>query len=91
MIGLFAALFLWLQVSSISHATAYADLPHEHDGAVCVLVTLATEAIIIPLVQIDEPVIQHSVVPTIFTPNIPVFYSLQLGRAPPPRGPPATF
>lgn len=89
--GLLAALFLWVQGSSISHATAYADLPHEHDGAVCVLATLATDAVITPFVQIDVPVIEHNVVPKIFAPYAPVFYGKQRGRAPPPRGPPATF
>ena len=87
-IGLLATLFLWMQISSISHATAYADLPYEHDGAVCVIATLATDAVIVPLVEIDNGVKEHIVVPTTFAPYAPVFYGIRHGRAPPPRAPP---
>lgn len=89
LVGVFALLVVTLQTAALSHATAYADGPHEHNGVICTLGAFVHEDIaVLP----DSPV-QFEPIPAGTREFEPAFESAPIltysSRAPPPRGPPA--
>ena len=90
LLGAFVALFFALQSYSISHASTYGDAPHEHDGIACAVTVISDD---LAAITIDAPVIERAI-SNISEPVYPDFtstlYITPQGRAPPPRGPPAS-
>jgi hypothetical protein len=91
LVSAFIALFFALQSYSISHASNYSDAPHEHDGIACSVTVLADDQMVImptaPILGSIEVELSETVYPD-FTSAL---YIRPQGRAPPPRGPPASI
>ena len=91
LIGVFLTLFIALQSSSLSHASTYGDAPHEHDGITCSVTVLADDhEVVLPTVPVFETVISD-IAETAYPDFTSVLYIRPQGRAPPPRGPPASI
>lgn len=87
-ISLFAVLFVSLQTGALAHAAQYGDIPHDHDGMVCEVETIASEDVAIaPVPVVFEPVIINE--PVIYgAAYTSAAYVKPQSRAPPPRAPP---
>ncbi|WP_026941718.1 hypothetical protein [Hellea balneolensis] len=90
-VGAIIALFFALQSYSISHASTHGDAPHEHDGVACAVTVLSDDQTVIqPEKSLAAPLITET-----RSSDYPDFtsapYVTPQGRAPPPRGPPASI
>ena len=91
LIGVFLTLFIGLQSYSITHASEHGDAPHEHDGIACSVTVLADDhGVVLPTVPVFETVISD-IAETAYPDFTSVLYIRPQGRAPPPRGPPASI
>ena len=83
------ALSIWAQGWGAAHAAVHGDEPHEHDGIVCDVGTLAVEEQAVlpapPAAHILYALPQMAGAAPIEQP----LWLAPKGRAPPPRGPPA--
>ncbi|NNC38575.1 MAG: hypothetical protein EX271_06595 [Acidimicrobiales bacterium] len=85
---LLVGIFLVFQISAATHAASYGDAPHEHEGSICVIATLAEDDQgILPIApeHIAESVSVECKWQKSFTSAAVV---ANQSRAPPPRGPP---
>jgi len=91
LIGAFIALFFALQSYSVSHASTYGDVPHEHDGIACAVTVIADDqGVITPITPVFDTIITD-VSEIVYPDFISAPYITPQGRAPPPRGPPAAI
>jgi len=91
LVSLLAALFLLVQAGTWAHAAQYGDAPHEHDGVMCVVDAVTSEAAcVLPIPPQSEPVANDQALP-VFEPYVSVAYLTPPGRGPPPRSPPFIF
>ncbi|MEP3891216.1 MAG: hypothetical protein ABJN69_12210 [Hellea sp.] len=91
LVGAFISLFFALQSYSLSHASAYGDAPHEHDGIACSVTVISSDhTVIIPAAPIT-PTIVSDAPETFYVAFTSARYVSSQSRAPPPRGPPTSI
>lgn len=91
LLGVFIALFFALQSYSLAHASSHSEAPHEHDGIACSVTVLADDNVaLLPTVPVFETIFSDTS-ETVYPDFISVLYVRPQGRAPPPRGPPASI
>lgn len=89
-VGAFIALFFAMQSYSVSHASTYGDAPHEHDGVACAVTVMSDDQLAIIPAPIVGNIIPTGISETPYPDFATILYLIPQGRAPPPRGPPAS-
>lgn len=83
-----AALFIFAQGFTVSHAVQYDNAPHEHNGVACEITLIAPDVDLIepplPVLGLPDPLFIDVVAP----PFMAQFFVTHHCRAPPGRGPP---
>lgn len=91
LLGAFIALFFALQSYTLSHASAYGEAPHEHDEIACSVTVVSDDvATITPAAPVTQTTISNISEP-VYPDFTSILYLTPQGRAPPPRGPPASI
>jgi len=91
LIGAFIALFFTLQSYSLSHASSFGDVPHDHDGIACDITVIAPDEDISLPVETPDYIIEAFKIPAHYNFHVPGRFETFLTRGPPPRGPPTLF